>query len=294
MLEYFQLTAPFQEGSSQYIPIIYIGITAISFFMNSSYEKARIESENEMLKMNEQFVSTAKLSALGQMASGIAHEINNPLAVIQGKAQQIQYRINQGAFTIEQTKKDANKIEQTVDRIAKIIQGLRTFSRNAEQDPIQPTRLDSIVSETFELCSERFKNNQINLTVECPNELRADCRAAQISQVFMNLLLNSFDAVELLQDKWVKLVVEQIGTEIQISVTDSGAGIKEDVRRKMMEPFFTTKPVGKGTGLGLSICRGIIEGHGGRFEYDSSSVNTRFKITIPQTLVDQKNNKKIA
>ena len=103
-----------------------------------------------------------------------------------------------------------------------------------------------------------------------------------MSQVLLNLLFNARDAVRDLKDKWVRLEVMNLSDFVEFSVTDSGTGISNAVRERIMQPFFTTKDVGQGTGLGLSISRGIVEAHGGRLYYDEKSQHTRFVFVIPK------------
>jgi C4-dicarboxylate-specific signal transduction histidine kinase len=168
-----------------------------------------------------------------------------------------------------------------VERIAKIIQGLRSFSRNADSDPMEKTQISQIVKETLELCSERFKNQSVDLQVNCAIETKIECRPTQISQILMNLLGNGFDAAENLQEKWVRLDVSSTPDSVIISIMDSGKGIGPQVAAKMMQPFYSTKEVGKGTGLGLSISKRIVEEHHGLLSYDSSSHHTRFVLQLP-------------
>lgn len=249
------------------------------------------ELEESKIKM----VQSSKLSSLGEMAGGIAHEINNPLSIIQSKSRTLKKRLDAGT-DLEKCKEDLALIERTTDRIAKIIRGLRTFARNSEGDPMLPNKVGQIVADTLELCQERFKNHQIELRVNNAVDADLECRAAQISQVLMNLLGNAHDAVEHLPEKWVELNVTGSSNKVRISVVDSGKGIAPEVVEKLMQPFFTTKGVGKGTGLGLSISKGIIEEHHGRFIYDQDSANTRFVIDLPlkQPQKTEAENKKAA
>jgi signal transduction histidine kinase len=231
-----------------------------------------------------QMISAAKMSSLGEMAGGIAHEINNPLAIIAGKAGLMKLRLSRPDIDLEVLRKDLSKIEDTANRISRITNGLRTFSRTSEQDPMTVESLKKIFDDTVELCSERFRQNNIDLQIDVPENLKAKCRAVQLSQVFMNLFGNAFDAVEKLEDPWVRVDVAQFSNKVQIRFTDAGNGIPIETLGKIMDPFFTTKPAGRGTGLGLSISSTIVEEHGGRIFYDDSSKNTCFVVELPEVL----------
>jgi signal transduction histidine kinase len=227
------------------------------------------------------FQST-KMSALGEMAAGIAHEINNPLAIISGRASQIMMMLEAGDLNIGDMKQKTDRIIQTTMRVARIIKGLRSFARNSGQDPMVDTKVATIFDNTLELSRERFKAAGIDLKVLPIPDCSIACREAQISQVLINLLNNSFDAISEQKEPWVELETKDLGSAVQISVTDSGGGIEPDIAEKLMQPFFTTKPLDKGTGLGLSISKGIIEEHGGSFVLDSFCKNTRFVILLPK------------
>ena len=139
-----------------------------------------------------------------------------------------------------------------------------------------------MLCETLEIIREKFSAKKVELTVEDSAHGDILCRPAQILQVITNLLSNSLDAIEQQENPWVKITCSETATEIQLSVTDSGSGIPENVRKKMMQPFYTTKSNGRGTGLGLSISKKIIEEHSGKFFYDESSANTCFVIRLPK------------
>ncbi len=234
--------------------------------------------------------NASKLSSLGEMAGGIAHEINNPLMVITGKAGTLRRRLEQNRLEKEFGIQELTKIEATVARIGKIIQGLRSFARNSEQDPPAAIDLCAVVNETLELCRERFKASAVDLQVDLQQSIVVLGRAAQLSQVLMNLLNNGFDAIQLLPEKWIRLKAEDLEDRVRITVTDSGKGIPVNIIDKIMQPFFTTKEVGKGTGLGLSISKGIIESHKGTFAYQLAGGHTQFVITLPKApAITQKN-----
>ena len=237
--------------------------------------------EHERQQFQIQLTEAERLSSLGQMAGGVAHEINNPLAIIRGKAELLKRRIQTGQVEHQQCFKDIEMIEATVDRIAKIVKGMRNYSRNAENDPFEQTSVRTIINDTLELCNNRISSKQIVLSIDCPDEINFDCRPAQISQILLNLISNSIDAIENLPQKWIKIEVTQKKSDISLTVTDSGNGIEASVANSIMTPFFTTKPVGKGTGLGLSISKGIANAHGGKLQYLSDLKNTTFELLIP-------------
>ena len=175
----------------------------------------------------------------------------------------------------------AQDIQATVDRIRRIVDALRSFARDAEADPMRPESVQAIVTETIELCAQRFRQHAIELCVEpIARDLYVDCRSVQISQVLLNLLGNAHDAVESAVQRRVRVMAEGDEGEVRIAVSDSGPGIPRDLHGRIMEPFFTTKELGKGTGLGLSVSKGIAEAHGGRLVFDASAVETRFVLTL--------------
>jgi PAS domain S-box-containing protein len=237
--------------------------------------------ERDQRVLETKLAESEKLSALGEMSAGVAHEVNNPLAIIKGKVAMLIRKASDQNFDWTSGIKDLKTIDTTADRIAKIVKALRTYSRDAEIDPFDTTRVLEVIEDTFELCKERFRNANIDVQVQVDPSFSIRCRPAQISQVFMNLLSNSYDALADLETKWIKIVANQSHGRIQLKFIDSGGGIPDSIVEKMMNPFFTTKEVGKGTGLGLSISTGIIKSHGGVLGYDKSASNTTFTIDLP-------------
>lgn len=228
-----------------------------------------------------QFVHNAKMTSLGEMAGGVAHEINTPLTVILNKAKNAKRSILNADMKIEEVIRDLDKIESTSLKIAKIVNGLKRFSRNADRDQKLSTSLLNIIEDTLELCQEKIKFGQIKIEFKGNWDIFIACKASQISQVFLNLISNSIDAIENLEAKWIELKIENNDDQVFITLKDSGKGIDFAVVQKLMQPFFTTKEVGKGTGLGLSISKGIIEDHGGTISYVSDESHTTFLLTFP-------------
>ncbi|KAB8040667.1 GHKL domain-containing protein [Silvanigrella paludirubra] len=228
-------------------------------------------------------VSSSKMSALGEMAGGVAHEINTPLGVITLRASQIKRVLDKEPINIDTIKNYIDIIEKVAQQIAKIVLGLRSFSRSGDQDKFILTSLRSIFDNTFILCSERLIQREVKLIDELnDNNLSINCRSVQISQVLLNLINNACDAIMNQNDKWIKIFVDQTESVIKINVMNSGEKISKDIQDKIMQPFFTTKDIGQGTGLGLSISKGIIESHGGKLYLDTLSKHTVFIIEIPK------------
>ena len=241
-----------------------------------------MKSESDQRKLQARLAEVSKISALGEMAAGVAHEINNPLAIMKGKATMLIQKASMGKFDLDFGIKHLQSIEDNADRIAKITNALRIYSRDATNDPNESSNLFDLVQNTMSLCFQRFTKANIQIRLQCPPLLQVCCRPTEISQVLMNLLNNSFDAISTLENKWIEINGFKKDGAIHLEVSDSGTGISKDVAEKMMNPFFTTKVVGKGTGLGLSLSTGIIESHGGSLKYNHNSANTTFVIILPE------------
>jgi PAS domain S-box-containing protein len=228
-------------------------------------------------------LQSSKMAALGEMAGNISHEINNPLAIIHGSAEQLRRMIDNKKIVDEHVVKIIGRIVATTQRIAKIVKGLRSFSREAESDPFMPVLVSEVVDETLALCESRLKHQGVNIEVKLYNpDLQIDCKSIQISQVILNLINNSTDAIALLPEKWIRISCESVDENtIDLCVTDSGMGIPPDIVAKLMQPFFTTKEAGKGTGLGLYVSRVISANHGGSLTIDQTAPNTRFVLRVP-------------
>lgn len=244
--------------------------------------KLQIEREAFIQKQSLQMLQSAKMSALGEMAGGVAHEINNPLAIIQGKVYLAQKLLSHPEANKEKILDGLRRIEATTERIAKIVKGLLHFSRDTGHASMEMMTLEKIIEEIMVLSEERLRLNQVEFRINQVDKVELECRPVQISQALINLLNNAYDAVIGMPNAWIELSAVCKDDLITITVTDSGAGIPDEIAEKIMRPFFTTKGAGKGTGLGLSISKGLIEDHGGQLYYDKNSEHTTFVITIPR------------
>lgn len=244
---------------------------------------ARKELEARLEATRMQVVSSARLSALGMMAGGLAHEINNPIGIIHAYASNLMDMARQGEISLPLLQKTSANIKETAERVVSIVRSLRHIAREGDADPILPASISELIERVLDLSRERFRMHSVQLIAPpIDPDLRCPCREVQIAQVVMNLLQNAFDAVaETPGEKWVAVDVSPGDESVVVSVSDSGPGVPLPIRDRIMEPFFTTKPVGKGTGLGLSISRSIAAGHGGELTLGERNGHTCFSLTLP-------------
>jgi C4-dicarboxylate-specific signal transduction histidine kinase len=279
-------------NSGQFDNSVYFYLLTIVFFCyivalaRQMYSRDRatlklVEANRQLDQEKMHRFQLAKMSTLGEMAAGVAHEVNNPLGIIFGyllKIRRLADQPNQGA----EIKSTVDKIELTATRISKIVKGLLDFSRDGHKDHFIPVQMSEIIDETLMLSKVRLQKRNIQLKLQdCPKEVYLNCKPTQISQILLNLINNSADEIEPKPEPWIQISYFQTDSAIQIWVTDSGGGVHKDIQDKIFNPFFTSKEVGKGVGLGLSISKGIAEDHNGRLFLDTTSEQTRFILEIP-------------
>lgn len=234
-------------------------------------------------------IMQSKMAALGEMAAEMAHEINNPLMIIQVKSQMLHERLTKGTVDAAKILSDLQLIEKNSHRIQKIVHSSKAISRNAELDPYTHVSVLTLIDETFEIFQERFNKRKLKLELTVVDGINygdmIEARGSEILQVFVNLLNNAYDAIRNQPEGSVQFKISKApGNYYEIQVTDSGLKIPKPIADKMMDPFFTTKPTGQGTGLGLSISKQIIENHKGQFFYDASAPQTRFVVSLQKKI----------
>lgn len=247
--------------------------------VGSTYDLSDLKrAQVDLVSAQKSMVESAKFSALGVMAAGIAHEINNPLAIIQAYCEILEIPEK---LTPQKIERARNSILRSVERISKIVRGLRKVARDGEGDPFETASVKTLMDEILSFSHERILNKGIEFRMSCPDDVFLRCQPVQLSQVFLNLINNSIDALEGNAERWIEFTASVENGHGVLRFRDSGPGVPESLRAKLFEPFFTTKQVGKGTGLGLSISRSIIQDHGGEIRLDAGDDRTCFVLTLP-------------
>ncbi|MBW1705885.1 MAG: GHKL domain-containing protein [Deltaproteobacteria bacterium] len=280
--------ADFRNAMKVAIVIIVLGglaITTMAFFLTNRMVGRIADADKEKEVMNEQIVETGKLASVGELAAGIAHEINNPVAIMVEEAGWIGDLLEEEEFQeSENLTEFARALEQIRTqgrRCKEITHKLLSFARKTDSR-IQDVRVDDLIEELVALSSQKAK--YANVTIN--NDIQPDLPALKVSQtelqqVFLNLINNALDAMEK-KGGTLNISSQAEDNLVVVEVEDNGPGIPEANIARIFDPFFTTKPVGKGSGLGLSICYGIIKKMGGEIEVRSTlGKGTTFRVTIP-------------
>ncbi len=240
-----------------------------------------LAANQELKATQSQLVQSAKLASLGEMATGIAHELNQPLQII-GMSAEL------GTTLLEMEDREGgqekfDKILQQVKRASAIINHLRSFARDAADDTRTLQDVNSIIETALSMFREQFRLRGIKIHHEAAVGLpQVFCNPIQIEQVITNLLMNAKDAMEQSSEKNIVVRSTSLNNKVIVEVEDTGSGMDSTLLSKVFDPFFTTKSIGKGTGLGLSISYGIVHDHHGSLEVESTkNVGTVFKIILP-------------
>jgi len=236
--------------------------------------------------LQQQLVQSGKLAAVGELATGVAHELNQPLQIIRGYAQTIKDFYQLGDIINEEMLDDLRKIVAGTGRMIRIIDHLRAFAREEVTD-FAPSRINEVIENALLFVAQQLRNHNIEVNVELQPELpQVLADPYQLEQVLLNLFSNARDAMP--EGGTVTIRSATQGEQVLFSVQDSGAGIPEHIRERIFDPFFTTKSVGAGTGLGLSISYGIIKKHRGEISVTSAlGQGTTFTILLPITEDDR-------
>lgn len=234
----------------------------------------KVENERFMEQQRLKTIQAAKLASLGEVAAGVAHEINNPLTIIKGTLPLLnEVRADDSEFPAKM-----DMLNRAVIRITRIVNGLRRFSRASDGTALKPNSLAQIMNEAMVITDLTAKRFDVSVKAEVDSHAQILCDQIEIEQVIINLINNGIDAAKDSAERWVKVHIFEAGDDVVLHVIDSGSGISAHVEAKLFQPFFTTKPIGEGTGLGLSICKGILEQHKATINLNHSYIRTCFEV----------------
>jgi signal transduction histidine kinase len=269
---------PYQE---HYAVHTYPSPGGLSIFFHSITKRKKLEQQVEA----ERLLREKRIEALSHMAGGLAHEISNPLAIIQATASDLErLALEEPLLPAEEVRKASKAIVHTSDRAIRILKGLHGFAREAGHDPMEYASVYDIVEQAVQLQEARYARHGVELRVQLAPALPLLlCREVQVGQILTNLLNNAYDAITQLEcpERWVSLEAGVDRHCVRIDVIDSGFGIAEEARQHLMEPFFTTKTRGLGLGVGLSLSRAIAVEHGGSLTLLTGTENTCFRLLLP-------------
>ena len=242
----------------------------------------RLHVEERLKEKQAQLIQTAKLASLGEMATGISHELKQPLTVMKMYSALMVKDIENEEYDYNRFKSDSLKMQRQVDRAIEIVNNMKNFGRDASLENYKRNDINKIIKEVVDIINIQFKSTEIKLIKELLNELPLiNCNANQIEQVLINLLINAKDAIEDVKGI-IKISSFQHENFVIVEIEDSGKGIPHEMIEKIFDSFFTTKEVNEGTGLGLPISRSIILEHGGNLEVESKGAKGAiFRIKLP-------------
>ncbi len=267
-------------------------ILVLAYFLSRRIVNHVAKADAEKAMMNERLIEAGKLASLGEMAAGIAHEINNPVGIMIQEAGWIQDLIEEyqdgpkKELSIDEFTRSVTRIITQGKRCRDITHKLLSFARKSDQEP-KDAQLNDLIEEVAALSNQRAKYNNTAINKYLQSDLPlVKISPSEVQQILLNLINNSLDAITG-KNGVIDISTYHENGFVVVTVTDNGPGIPKADQLRIFEPFFTTKPVGRGTGLGLSICYGIIKKLGGNITAHSEEGNgTTFAIYFPEAAND--------
>lgn len=266
----------------QRVYLIFLLLVILFCFLQALlYVQMSYQLQYEILKQKSLLIESAKFQSLGQMASNLAHDINNPLFTIQGKLHQMRNLLYRDQLDLASCDRIIENVESTILRLSQIVKGISTFARQGKGDQMVSIRVQDLIESNMIIADDRLKKNNITLKLDIDQTINVICYPSFISQVLLNLINNSIDALEASEVKIIEVEAFSANEWVEIHIRDTGPGIPKEIEGKIFEPFFTTKKFGKGTGLGLSISKGLVDAHDGEIFHTIEKDKTTFVVRLP-------------
>lgn len=262
---------------------LFISLVVCAYFFRREFLlRKKAEEEVNLLRNSgsDHFIERGKFSELGLMSAGITHEISNPLTIILNRLSLIE-RTFRNPEKQKEVADGLQKIFLAAKRIEKTVQGVRRYIYRNDDAVEDEILLTDLLDDVLVFCGERLKNHGIEFRTQGLEAVFIRGHKGQFEQAILNLINNSFDAVDKLSEKWIEISAVVEKSVVDIYFKDSGPGIPMDIRKHMMEPFYTSHPA-RGSGLGLPLVRSIAERHGGSLVYVDKAPHTTFLLEIPR------------
>jgi C4-dicarboxylate-specific signal transduction histidine kinase len=246
-------------------------------------QREEIDELNRLLTLyKEVSVHQTRLATMGEMCGGIAHEINNPLTIINGSLFLLERQFQKKEIRPETIASHFERIHETVAHISSVVVNMRAMVVKCDNLEKQVIKISDLFSKSLIFCEAKFKNRSIKIESICDEDLSLHCQPTQITQVLLNLYSNSFHGIKDLEiERWLSIKAWSENQLIFIRVIDSGNGIDIEHAKNIFTPYYTTKSIDEGTGVGLSISKKIVEEHQGTIEYKLLEGNTCFEMSFP-------------
>ena len=272
----FTITQKKSSVTIQFI-VVAIFILVVSFLV-FFYERERIRNEKKIQESEKKLASGKRLIALGNISGGLAHEINNPLAIIKGHVDLLKLKMAKDKLHDPYLSFAIEEMRNNITRIQGIVDSMRTFTNDDFFMATGKVQLRPVIEEAFHQKSGKLGQFNIEYSITTNSDAVVSGNRESILRILLNLIENSIDELKEKPSGWIRVNVEEKEKTVLMTFADSGKGIKQDIEEQIMEPFFTTKPVGSGIGLGLTICYNLMKNQGGSITYDSHAENTTFRL----------------
>lgn len=261
--------------SAEILWIILFAISLTVKFMQERESEHDISMDKVKRDNGEMMMTHTHLSTLGLISRGVIHEISNSLTIILAKIHYLKRHYSEEDLTtqLDDMKKSSERIKRTLD-------GMRLFYQSENNMGYDSFELREVISDVLLLCGQRFQNHGVSVRTYNIDGIHFTSRRSQLELALLQLLNNSFDAIEFLPQKWIEISAKRTANKVEIFIKDSGNGIPDDVAKNMMAPFYSTKEQGKALGTGLAMAQGIVQKSGGDLTYIRSP-HTLFKIELP-------------